>query len=649
MVFLTCGYLKKLASKPSLLGGRWGSRFFAVEERLARGGGVDLYFTYYSDMNTATKSVAAAGDAVLLSDVMHVSCLRNSGRLALYTSAASSMPAACKDELRRCAALVLEVETPSRPYFLLAATELELLTWTATLQRLAALRVDPPYHGSLPPVPLSVVRLRRADGSLPPDVAAELDAQSAAPGFDAEKKAAGVKPSRNAAAAEAAAAGKEVGEGKGVSTQMQTKNDVPLDARYDRSDTKESEYDEAAAEEEVDEESEEAKCDEQQQELQRQPLVVRATAPAESAPAKTRRASGTLPEPAAVKAQAPIPVAKAWGDELLPARASVATASAAASAAAASLQQRLVRPELVLELSAMEKQLPASSAARDDAASRSVAPVRERLVAPVPLKSRSASSERNIEVAAVASVPPSSVPDSVVLAPAAAKRSVLDNDSDDDEGHSGVDYASLAAKHRSNSGARPPPPAPKAASVVDELMLAPPPVAARSATPTAPPLLQPSAEAAATKASRPRTAYGRSQGSEQQQPPLPSSMPHVAAMSEVPKPVLIAPLAPKPTVSAAAPPSSVTGPTSWMTSDAGSVGFSATRAKPSLMDDWDDDDEAATSKPLAPPLLAPKSSMPALPPAPLVPRQLSTEERARLHVGSPGVKADENFSTESWD
>jgi hypothetical protein len=86
-----------------------------------------------------------------------------------------------------------------------------------------------------------------------------------------------------------------------------------------------------------------------------------------------------------------------------------------------------------------------------------------------------------------------------------------------------------------------------------------------------------------------------------------------------------------------------------MTSDAGSVGFSATRAKPSLMDDWDDDDEAATSKPLAPPLLAPKSSMPALPPAPLVPRQLSTEERARLHVGSPGVKADENFSTESWD
>jgi hypothetical protein len=219
MVFLTCGYLKKLASKPSLLGGRWGSRFFAVEERLARGGGMDLYFTYYPDKATASKSIAAAGDAVLLSDLMHVSCMRSSGRLALYTSAASTMPSACKEELRTCAALVLEVETPSRPYFLLAATELELLTWAATLQRLAALKVDPIYFGQLPEVPPSVVQQRRIDGSLCPEVALEMGQPINIPMTHVIKS-----PSRVLSSSAADASGENSGDGGSGGSQNDTNN-----------------------------------------------------------------------------------------------------------------------------------------------------------------------------------------------------------------------------------------------------------------------------------------------------------------------------------------------------------------------------------------------------------------------------------------
>jgi hypothetical protein len=46
----------------------------------------------------------------------------------------------------------------------------------------------------------------------------------------------------------------------------------------------------------------------------------------------------------------------------------------------------------------------------------------------------------------------------------------------------------------------------------------------------------------------------------------------------------------------------------------------------------------------------PPQPVPARAPAvPLAPPEITAAQRARLHVGSPGVAADANFVEESWD
>jgi hypothetical protein len=58
--------------------------------------------------------------------------------------------------------------------------------------------------------------------------------------------------------------------------------------------------------------------------------------------------------------------------------------------------------------------------------------------------------------------------------------------------------------------------------------------------------------------------------------------------------------------------------------------------------EWDEE-EGKTEKGGAP-APAPAPAAPLAPPA-----HLNAEQRARLHVGSPGVAADPNFVEESWD
>ena len=69
-------------------------------------------------------------------------------------------------------------------------------------------------------------------------------------------------------------------------------------------------------------------------------------------------------------------------------------------------------------------------------------------------------------------------------------------------------------------------------------------------------------------------------------------------------------------------------------------------AAPVQWADWDTEEEVAGKVART----AVAAALPAAPPAAAPAAALTAEQRARLlHKGSPGVTADKNFATESWD
>jgi hypothetical protein len=176
---LLSGYLYKLKQRPGALGSAWTRRFVVVEERTTRGGR-EAFFSYYADEPTAS-DVRSAREAVPLCDVMHVSPLAGGPRLGLYMGASSSMDARARNELSLHKELTIEVEVPSRIYFLRAEGRADMLMWASGLQRLCALRVDAPWPAHLGPpltVPDSVIAARRAAGTLPAEFSADAAAGS---------------------------------------------------------------------------------------------------------------------------------------------------------------------------------------------------------------------------------------------------------------------------------------------------------------------------------------------------------------------------------------------------------------------------------------------------------------------------------------
>lgn len=146
-------------------------RFFVVEERRLKSG-TEIFLSYYPD-ESKVNNVKEAGDAVPLSDVMHIGVLSTSPRLGLYMAASSSMDVKARQELTLHKELTIEVETPGRIYFLRAEGRHDMLRFASGLQRLCGLRVDVPWPadcGPLLPLQPVIIEARRQAGTLPPEV-----------------------------------------------------------------------------------------------------------------------------------------------------------------------------------------------------------------------------------------------------------------------------------------------------------------------------------------------------------------------------------------------------------------------------------------------------------------------------------------------
>ena len=187
-------------------------RFFAVEVRHLRAGD-SVLLSYYPDEKKSS-NVKEAGESVPLQSIAHVSLMASSGRLPLYLAVGSNIEERLRRELQSYADVLLEVETPSRVYFLRADTKREACMWVAGLQRLCGLPVDVHWPADLRelPKPLpSVVAARLADGSLDPALRSALPAALGAQGEAVRRvSAAGLASTSRTVEAAAAAAASEL-------------------------------------------------------------------------------------------------------------------------------------------------------------------------------------------------------------------------------------------------------------------------------------------------------------------------------------------------------------------------------------------------------------------------------------------------------
>ena len=605
MVFMHCGYLQKLSKAPNFVGTLWGRRFVTIEERVVAGGSIEPFFTYYKDMQSANKSVSAAGDSVRLADISHVSCLSLSGRLPLYLASAS-MNDRCLAELNKCAAFILEVETPKRPYFLRADTERELFIWCATLQRLAALPVSPAYKDQLPRLLPVVVEVRRLNNTIDPLIEAEA-ARDKAKEMGNSPVASPVKAPAKAPSAKAL---------------IPTPSRAPVLS-----------------------------------EPVPAPAPVSALAPAPAAKALTSRPlpiNTSVARAVETSAGAAAPVTtttSAWGEGNARAAGgsgALATASGGGAAVARTAAQPPSKSEVTIELEGHDAR--ESSAAVKGG--RATAAAREKTL-PVPLSVAPTQADIEFALKQSRAVKPGAENGGGALPPGATtisggpqlpprRRSVLDDDSSDEDSSAiGVNYAALAAS-RPSSGAN----ASRAPSVLDDLLTAP---ATQQLVQAAAPAPSTAQIRDAAPLQRPRTAYGRAaMGGEAPEPLLQALQPSAPAPSAQTS---------KPTPIAAPPPMSgpTSGPGSWMSGASGFTVPPVTTAIPSatvsavsrdsytaaaaapvastvaaaasmkfLHDSWDDDDENDAHED------APS------PPAP-----------QRTYVS--GLPVDANFATASWD
>lgn len=174
--FLLSVYAWKLTTGNKLtlaLSSPWRKRFWVVEERVTKAG-PEVFFSYYHGESKAN-NVKDAGDSVNVVEIISVGLL-TMPRLAVYEGPGSTLPPESKQQLKLYRELICEIQTPSRVYFLRCEDRLELARLAGGLQRLSGLAAGehaiswPVGFGPEPRAPACVLQARKLAGTLPPQV-----------------------------------------------------------------------------------------------------------------------------------------------------------------------------------------------------------------------------------------------------------------------------------------------------------------------------------------------------------------------------------------------------------------------------------------------------------------------------------------------